>query len=99
MTIQLCQGIVSHKPSTSLSGEVECDEVYIVAGHKGQPEAVAKKGEAGGEDGCEKLEDSGILESEKPPIFGVVPGFFEFVRHVRQPGKALLGALLELLLS
>ena len=26
-----------------LSGEVECDEVYIVAGHKGNPEAVKKK--------------------------------------------------------
>ena len=27
----------------SKSGEVECDEVYIVAGHKGQPEQVKKK--------------------------------------------------------
>jgi len=33
------------------SGEVECDEVYVVAGHKGQPAAVAKRGvpaDAGG---------------------------------------------------
>lgn len=44
MTTQLRQGIVAKKASPSLSGEVECDEVYIVAGHKGQPEAVAKKG-------------------------------------------------------
>ena len=26
-------------------GEVECDEVYVVAGHKGHPEAVRKKGD------------------------------------------------------
>jgi hypothetical protein len=25
-----------------LEGEVECDEVYVVAGHKGHPEAVKK---------------------------------------------------------
>jgi len=28
-----------------LKGEVEFDEVYIVAGHKGQPDEVEKKGE------------------------------------------------------
>jgi len=44
ITTQLRQGIVTKNPSPSLSGEVECDEVYIVAGHKGHPEAVAKKG-------------------------------------------------------
>ncbi len=44
MTCQLRQGIVTKKPSPTLTGEVECDEVYIVAGHKGQPEAVEKKG-------------------------------------------------------
>jgi hypothetical protein len=35
---------VLRKPEVTLSGEVECDEVYIVAGHKGHPEAVRKKG-------------------------------------------------------
>lgn len=44
MTTQLRHGIVSKNPSSTLSGEVECDEVYIVAGHKGQPDEVAKKG-------------------------------------------------------
>ncbi len=44
MTTQLRQGIVVKKPSPTLSGEVECDEVYIVTGHKGQPDAVEKKG-------------------------------------------------------
>ena len=51
MTTQLRQGIVtSRNRSPTLSGEVECDEVYIVAGHKGKPEAVAKKGAAAGAD-------------------------------------------------
>jgi len=36
-------GIAEKKPETKLSGEVECDEVYVVAGHKGQPEAVKKR--------------------------------------------------------
>ena len=43
MTTQLREGIVKRKPVEVLSGEVECDEVYIVAGHKGHPEAVKKK--------------------------------------------------------
>ena len=38
----LRSGVVEKKPEASLSGEVECDEVYVVAGHKGQPEAVKK---------------------------------------------------------
>jgi transposase-like protein len=44
----LRSGVVERKPETALSGEVECDEVYVVAGHKGQPEAVKKRtGRAG----------------------------------------------------
>jgi transposase-like protein len=38
----LRSGVVENKPETLLSGEVECDEVYVTAGHKGQPEAVKK---------------------------------------------------------
>jgi hypothetical protein len=44
MTTQLRQGIVAGKPTVQLTGEVECDEVYVTAGHKGNPEAVRKKG-------------------------------------------------------
>ena len=40
----LRQGVVDRRPPVTLSGTVECDEVYVVAGHKGHPEAVAKKG-------------------------------------------------------
>jgi transposase-like protein len=44
MTTALREGLVLRKPEVTLSGEVECDEVYVVAGHKGHPEAVRKKG-------------------------------------------------------
>ena len=43
MASQLREGIVERKPEVTLSGEVECDEAYVVAGHKGHPEAVKKK--------------------------------------------------------
>lgn len=45
MTTQLRQGIADRQEPIALNGEVECDEVYVVAGHKGNPEAVKKKDE------------------------------------------------------
>jgi transposase-like protein len=44
MTEQLRQGLVAKTPAVELKGKVEIDEVYVVAGHKGQPAAVAKRG-------------------------------------------------------
>jgi len=44
MTEQLRHGLVAKTPAVELTGEVEIDEVYVVAGHKGQPAAVAKRG-------------------------------------------------------
>ena len=35
--------IKKNSPDPQLSGEVEFDEVYVVAGHKGHPESVKKK--------------------------------------------------------
>ena len=43
MTSQLRAGVETNRPEPILQGEVECDEVYVVAGHKGHPEAVKKK--------------------------------------------------------
>ena len=56
----------------TLSGVVECDEVYIVAGHKGQPDKVA---EAGREPRCRRLQGArgrGTAATEKPPVFGMI---------------------------
>ena len=47
MTEQLRCGLVAKAPEAELQGEVEIDEVYVVAGHKGQPAAVAKRGGSG----------------------------------------------------
>ena len=44
MTEQLRRGLAAKAPAVRLAGEVEIDEVYVVAGHKGQPAAVAQRG-------------------------------------------------------
>ena len=51
MTEALRQGLTARAPAVVLDGEVEIDEVYVVAGHKGQPAAVAKKGVPADADG------------------------------------------------
>jgi transposase-like protein len=47
MTEHLRRGLVAKAPAARLEGAVEVDEVYLVAGHKGQPAAVAKRGGSG----------------------------------------------------
>jgi transposase-like protein len=44
MTEALRGGLAAKAPPVRLQGEVEIDEVYVVAGHKGQPAAVAERG-------------------------------------------------------
>ncbi len=48
MTEQLRRGLAVKTPEVELHGKVEIDEVYVVAGHKGQPAAVTKKGGSDG---------------------------------------------------
>ncbi len=43
MTTRLREGIVERQEPIILESEVECDEVYVVAGHKDNPAAVKKK--------------------------------------------------------
>ena len=51
MTEALRQGLTARTPAVVLDGEVEIDEVDVVAGHKGQPAAVAKGGARADADG------------------------------------------------
>ena len=44
MTEQLRRGLVAKAAAVRLEGAVEIDEGYAVAGHKGQPAVVAKRG-------------------------------------------------------
>jgi transposase-like protein len=65
-----------------LSGEVECDEVYVVSEHKGRLDVVAKLGRLGqhrllkGAPGC------GTLAGEKPPVLGMIQRNGEVVLHM-----------------
>jgi transposase-like protein len=44
MTEALRHGLTAKLPPVVVQGEVEIDEAYVVAGHKGNPAAVAKRG-------------------------------------------------------
>jgi len=57
MTEQLRAGLVANATAVELEGEVEIDEVYVVAGHKGQPAAVAKRGGLDGAAGWQARRD------------------------------------------
>jgi len=43
MASRLREGLVAKAPEVKLAGVVEVDEVYVVAGHKGNPVATQKK--------------------------------------------------------
>jgi hypothetical protein len=58
MTEQLRRGLVAKAPEVTLEDEVEIDEVYVVAGHKGQPEQVAKRGGSGAVAGWQARRDA-----------------------------------------
>jgi hypothetical protein len=45
MASRLREGLVAKVPDVKLEGVVEIDEVYVVAGHKGNPLATQKKAE------------------------------------------------------
>ena len=50
---------------------MECDEVYIVAGHKGHPEIVRQLGRKGRRRRLKGARGRSTLEKEKPPVFGL----------------------------
>jgi hypothetical protein len=54
MASHLREGLVAKVPEATLDGTVEADEVYVVAGHKGNPAAVQKKVGPGGADGSKE---------------------------------------------
>lgn len=72
MTTQLRQGIADGQPEVQLSGEVECDEVYVTAGHKGNPEAVRKKGALDGATALKGFGVGALSKKTHPPRFGMI---------------------------
>ena len=67
MTEQLRCGLVARTPTVELRGEVEIDEVYVVAGHMGQPGAVAKRGGSGAVAGWQARRDGARLPRTSHP--------------------------------
>ena len=61
---------------------MECDEVYIVAGHKGHPEVVLQQGRFGRRRRLKGVPGRGTLEKEKPPILGMSQRNGEVVLHM-----------------
>ena len=55
-----------------LSSEVEWDETYVIAGHKGHPEVVKHKGRQGRRRRLKGKPGRGTLEKERPPVFGMM---------------------------
>ncbi len=55
-----------------LTGVIEADEVYIVAGHKGRPDIVAKEGRPGRRRRLKGKRGRGTLADEKPPVLGLI---------------------------
>ena len=72
MTEQLRAGIDSQQILPELSGEVEADEVSVIAGHKGHPEAVREQGRQGRRRRRKGARGRGTLAKEKPPILGLI---------------------------
>ncbi len=67
MTEQLRRGLAAKTPEVTLKGEVEIDEVYVVAGHKGQPAAVAKRGGLDGAAGWQARRDAARWQKTSRP--------------------------------
>jgi transposase-like protein len=70
MANELRGGIVKRRAKVRMTGVVECDEVYVVAGHKGRPEKI--KGRRRRRRRLKGAPGRGTLEKEKPPIFGMM---------------------------
>ena len=58
MTEHLRQGLVARAPVVKLDGTAEIDEVYVVAGHKGQPVEVEKRAGRDGVAGLQARQDA-----------------------------------------
>jgi transposase-like protein len=65
-----------------LSNEVECDEAYVIAGHKGQPEVVKHKGRKGRRRRRKGKGGRGTMEKERPPVFGMIERGGQVVIHL-----------------
>lgn len=88
------------KPDLTLKGEVECDDVYVGAGHKGQPDQVRALGRSGRRRRLTGARGRGTAETEKPPVLGMIQRSGEVVikmlNNVRQATiEPILGTIIQ----
>ena len=96
MTTLLRDGIVQRKPEVKLSGEVECDEVYVVAGPQGPSRGGQEKGRPGRRRRLKGAPGRGTLAKEKPPIFGMIQRTGEVViRMLADVKQKTIGPLIK----
>jgi len=72
MTEQLREDVRRKMPEQLLSGVVELDEVYIVAGHKGHSRIVESLERRGRRNRLRGARGRSTLAKEKPPVFGLL---------------------------
>ncbi len=72
MCSKLREGIVKKKEVSQLDEEVEFDEAYVVAGHKGKPEKVKEKKRKPRRRRLKGKRGRGTLADEKVPILGMI---------------------------
>ena len=70
MTTLIRENVKKQRVKRKLKGEVELDEVYVIAGHKGHPDKI--QGRQGRRNRLKGARGRGTLETEKPPIFGMI---------------------------
>ena len=70
-----------------LSNEVECDEASVIAGHKGQPVVVKRKGRKGRRRRRKGKGRRGTMEKARPPVFGMMERGGQVVIHLLANGK------------
>ena len=75
---------------------VETDEVYIVCGHKGQPDKVLQAGRPPRRRRLKGARGRGTLESEKPPILGLIQrGGFLVLRMLQNVQQKTIKPIFE----
>jgi transposase-like protein len=72
MATTIREFVCQKKPKPTFEGHVECDEVYVTAGHKGHPEAVQRKNRPGRRNRLKGARGRGTLDKEKPPVLGIL---------------------------
>ena len=106
MAMRFREGIADHQHSVVLNGEVECDEVYVIAGHKGEY-ARDEDGDGFHEIHVNTMEGVwSLLQSWLRPHRGVsqenLPlyrAFFELTHNLRKREQALFESLITVLIN